>query len=338
MLRRPFRPNPTVSRAAESFRNGPLPPAAEAIGNHVGVTTTVTVFGSCNMDLVAYVDAAPKRGETVIGREFRTVQGGKGANQAIAAARAGAAVHMLGAVGSDDLGGQLRASLEGFGVRTDGLRTEPGASGTAHIVVDDAGGNSIVMIPGANGTLDELRSEDERIIAESQALLLQLETPLRGVELAAAAAKRRGVLVVLTPAPAVELPESILSNVDLLVPNEHEAEVLTGRSEPRRAMSALLELVPEVVITLGGQGSLYGNRSGEVFEIPSYPVRAVDTTAAGDTFAGVLSVLRMEGAGMPEALEVASAASALAVQRNGASSSMPTRQEITDFRSGHADD
>lgn len=298
----------------------------------------MTVFGSCNMDLVAYVGTAPKRGETVAGREFRTVQGGKGANQAIAAARTGAAVHLLGAVGSDDLGAQLRASLEGFGVRTDGLRIEPGASGTAHIVVDDAGGNSIVIVPGANGTLDGLRPEDERIIAESQILLLQLEIPFRGVELAAAAAKRHGVPVVLTPAPAAELPESILSNVDLLVPNEHEAAVLTGHSEPRRAITALLELVPEVVITMGSRGSLYGNRSGEMLEIPSYPVKAVDTTAAGDTFAGVLSVLRVEGSEMSESLEVASAASALSVQRNGASSSMPTRQEIIDFRSGRAGD
>ncbi|GAB3285562.1 ribokinase [Parasphingorhabdus pacifica] len=290
------------------------------------------------MDLVAYAATAPKRGETVAGREFRTIQGGKGANQAIAAARAGATVQMLGAVGSDELGSQLRAGLEGFWVRTDRLRTEPGASGTAHIVVDDEGGNSIVIVPGANGTLDELRAEDERIIAESRILLLQLEIPLRGVESAAAVAKRNGVPVVLTPAPAAELPASLLANVDLLVPNEHEAEVLTGHSEPRRALDALLELVPEVVITLGSEGALYGNRSDESLVIPSYPVRAVDTTAAGDTFVGALGALRVEGADMPESLEVASAASALSVQRNGASSSMPTRREIMDFRSGAFED
>lgn len=297
------------------------------------VTTTVTVFGSCNMDLVTYVGTAPKRGETVLGREFHTVQGGKGANQAIAAARAGATVNMIGAVGDDDLGARLRASLEGFGVRTGGVRTAPGSSGTAHIVVDDDGGNSIVIVPGANGTLDSLSPDDEQRIAESQILLLQLEIPLAGVELAAAAGARHGVPVVLTPAPAAELPASFLSHVDILVPNEHEAEVLTGHADPERALASLLELVPEVVITLGSQGSLYGDRSGDIVRIPSYPVRAVDTTAAGDTFVGVLSVLRVEGADMSESLAVASAASALSVQRNGASSSMPTRQEIFDFRS-----
>lgn len=312
---------------SKSLRTQPV----TTIGNHVGVRTTVTVFGSCNMDLVTYVDTAPRRGETVAGREFRTVQGGKGANQAIAAARAGAAVHMMGAVGSDDFGKQLRDSLEGLGVRTEGLRTEPGASGTAHIVVDADGGNSIVIVPGANGTLDSFRPEDEQLIAGSQILLLQLETPFRGVELAAAAARRHGVQVVLTPAPAAELPAEILANVDLLVPNEHEAEVLTGHSDPHLALVALLELVPEVVITLGSRGSLYGNRSGELIEIPSYPVRAVDTTAAGDTFAGVLAVRRVEGADMREALRAASAAAALSVQRNGASSSMPTREEIMEF-------
>ncbi|WP_282976120.1 ribokinase [Saccharopolyspora erythraea] len=295
------------------------------------MTTTVTVFGSCNMDLVAYVGTAPGRGETVLGREFTTVPGGKGANQALAAAKAGAAVNMIGAVGRDEFGEQIRANLAGSGVDTSALRTVDGRSGTAHITVDDDGGNSIIVVPSANATVDGLASGDEELIAASGSLLLQLEIPFEGVAAAAAAGRRNGVRVVLTPAPAAELPDGVLSNVDLLVPNEHEAEALVGEQDPKRALAALLELVPEVVITLGGRGSVYGSRGGEVVEMPSFPVRAVDTTAAGDTFAGVLSVALGEGAGIREALRRASAAAALSVQRNGASSSMPTRREIADF-------
>ncbi|WP_083821864.1 ribokinase [Saccharopolyspora spinosa] len=295
------------------------------------MTTTVAVFGSCNMDLVAYVGTAPKRGETVLGREFHTVPGGKGANQAIAAAKAGAAVRMIGAVGGDDFGTQIRETLQKSTVDVRGLRTVPGRSGTAHIVVDDEGGNSIIVVPGANGTVDGLVDGDEELIAGSRSLLLQLEIPLPGVAAAAAAGRRNGVRVVLTPAPAVPLPADILPNVDLLVPNEHEAAILAGDDDPHRALAALLQLVPEVVITLGARGSLYGNRDGARVEVPSFPVDAVDTTAAGDTFLGVLSTAMGEGAGVPEALRLASAGAAVSVQRNGASSSMPTRQEITDF-------
>ncbi len=297
--------------------------------NHV--TTTVAVFGSCNMDLVAYVGTAPKRGETVLGREFHTVPGGKGANQAIAAAKAGAAVRMIGAVGEDDFGTQIRETLQKSTVDVMGLRTVPGRSGTAHIVVEDEGSNSIVVVPGANGTVDGLVDGDEELIAGSRSLLLQLEIPLAGVAAAAAAGRRNGVRVVLTPAPALPLPADILSNVDLLVPNEHEAVILAGDDDPHRALAALLQLVPEVVITLGDRGSLYGNRDGVRVEVPSFPVDAVDTTAAGDTFLGVLSTAMGEGAGVPEALRLASAGAAVSVQRSGASSSMPTRQEITDF-------
>ncbi|WP_223839470.1 ribokinase [Saccharopolyspora pogona] len=295
------------------------------------MTTTVAVFGSCNMDLVAYVGTAPKRGETVLGREFHTVPGGKGANQAIAAAKAGAAVRMIGAVGEDDFGTQIRETLQKSTVDVMGLRTVPGRSGTAHIVVEDEGSNSIVVVPGANGTVDGLVDGDEELIAGSRSLLLQLEIPLAGVAAAAAAGRRNGVRVVLTPAPALPLPADILSNVDLLVPNEHEAVILAGDDDPHRALAALLQLVPEVVITLGDRGSLYGNRDGVRVEVPSFPVDAVDTTAAGDTFLGVLSTAMGEGAGVPEALRLASAGAAVSVQRSGASSSMPTRQEITDF-------
>ncbi|AKH86289.1 ribokinase [Streptomyces sp. CNQ-509] len=289
---------------------------------------TLAVFGSVNMDLVAYAATAPLRGETVSGREFRTVPGGKGANQAVAAARAGGAVTMIGAVGADAFGGELRAALDGAGVDTAGLRTAPGASGTAHIVVDDDGGNSIVVVPGANGTVTGLASGDDERIAAAGTLLLQLELPVDGVVAAAEAARGHGVRTVLTPAPARPLPGRLLAATDLLVPNEHEAAALTGRSDPHRAAAALLEQVPEVVVTLGGAGSLYAARGREPVVVPALAVRAVDTTAAGDTFVGALCVAYAEGRPMPAALAWAAAAAALAVQRPGASSSMPERAEI----------
>lgn len=291
--------------------------------------TKLVVFGSCNMDLVAYVPTAPRRGETVLGRHFDTVPGGKGANQALAAASAGADVRMIGAVGADEFGGQLRENLISTGVDVTGLHTVPGRSGTAHIVVDDAGANSIVMIGAANATVDGLRAGDAELIADANCLLLQLETPFSGVAAAARSARESGVRVVLTPAPAAELPAEILSNVDLLVPNEHEAEVLSGEADPREALAKLVRWVPEVVITLGEAGALYGDENGEIIHVPSYPVEAVDTTAAGDTFVGVLNVALGEGSAMRDALRWASAAAAISVQRPGASSSMPSRDEIT---------
>ncbi|MEV4945857.1 ribokinase [Streptomyces sp. NPDC053755] len=290
--------------------------------------TGIVVLGSTNMDLVAFVPRAPARGETVTGREFRTIPGGKGANQAVAAARAGAEVAMIGAVGDDDFGLRLRAALEGAGVETDLLRTSEGPSGTAHIVVDDEGGNAIVVVPGANGTVTSLTHGDEALIGTADALLLQLELPLSVVAEGAATARRLGVRTVLTPAPAQPLPAGLLAATDLLVPNEHEAAALTGIADPHAAAAALLRDVPEVVITLGAAGSLYLARGGEPVTVPAPPVRAVDTTAAGDTFVGALAVALGEGRPVPEALAWASTAAALSVQRTGASSSMPYRSEI----------
>ncbi|MFD9033025.1 ribokinase [Streptomyces sp. NPDC059567] len=290
--------------------------------------TSIVVLGSTNMDLVAFVPKAPARGETVTGREFRTIPGGKGANQAVAAARAGADVSMIGAVGADDFGARLRAALEGSGVDTDLLRTAEGPSGTAHIVVDDEGGNAIVVVPGANGTVTSLDHGDEALIATADALLLQLELPLSVVTEGAATARRLGVRTVLTPAPAQPLPPELLAVTDLLVPNEHEAAALTGIADPHAAAAALLTLVPEVVITLGAAGSLHAARDSEAFTVSAPRVRAVDTTAAGDTFVGALAVALGEGRAVREALAWASSAAALSVQREGASSSMPYRSEI----------
>ncbi|MEU9386854.1 ribokinase, partial [Streptomyces sp. NPDC048279] len=256
--------------------------------------THIAVLGSTNMDLVAYVEKAPQLGETVTGRDFRTVPGGKGANQAIAAARAGATVSMIGAVGHDAYGVRMRETLEHSGVDTDSLRTIECASGTAHIVVDEEGGNAIVVIPGANGTVDHLAPGDEGVIASADMLLLQLEIPLPAVVAGAQAARRHGVRTVLTPSPTRALPSELLDNIDLLVANEREAAVLTDRADPRDAAAALLGLVPQVVVTLGAAGSLYLTHDAAPLVIPAPRVTAVDSTGAGDTFVGALAVALAE--------------------------------------------
>ncbi|MFG1808593.1 ribokinase [Streptomyces sp. NPDC049040] len=288
----------------------------------------IAVLGSANMDLVAYVRAAPARGETVTGESFRTVAGGKGANQAIAAARAGGAVAMIGAVGDDGFGRQLRAALDEAGVATARLRTARGPSGIAQIVVDGEGHNAIVVVPGANGTVTGLTSQDEAVIGAAGALLLQLELPLAGVLAGARAARAHGVRTVLTPAPAQPLPDELLSLIDLLVPNEHEAAALSGERDPHAAARALLDAVPEVVVTMGAAGCLYAVRGREPLAVPALAADAVDTTAAGDTFVGALAVALGEGRAPADALGWATAASALSVERPGASSSMPARAQI----------
>ncbi|MCX5179880.1 PfkB family carbohydrate kinase [Streptomyces virginiae] len=302
--------------------------------------TAIAVLGSTNMDLVAYVPKAPRLGETVTGRAFRTVPGGKGANQAVAAARAGGEVVMIGAVGADEFGVRLRCALTAARVDTAALRTVEGASGTAHITVDDEGGNSIIVIPGANAAVTGLEAGDEARIAAAGSLLLQLELPLSAVLAGARAARAHGVRTVLTPAPAPgappsgswgTLPADLLAATDLLVPNEHEAAALTGLTDPLQAAEALLAEVPEVVITLGAAGALYAARGAEPLTVPAPRVRAMDTTAAGDTFVGALAVALGEGRPMPAALHWASAAAALSVQRPGAQDSMPTRAETDAF-------
>ncbi|WP_326765040.1 ribokinase [Streptomyces sp. NBC_01591] len=290
--------------------------------------TGIAVLGSTNMDLVAYVARAPERGETVTGREFRTVPGGKGANQAVAAARAGGDVMMIGAVGDDEYGARLRTGLEHAGVDTDLLHTAEGPSGTAHVVVDDTGANSIVVVPGANGTVTALGPGEMAAIAGADLLLLQLELPLSAVIEGARVAHAQGVRTILTPSPVQPLPAELLDCVDLLIPNEHEAAALSGFTDPHAAAQYLLSQVPAVVITLGSKGCLYAARGGDPVLFPAPEVTAVDTTGAGDTFVGTLAVALGERRPVPESLAWASSAAALCVQRPGASTSMPYRTEI----------
>ncbi|MEU9459725.1 ribokinase [Streptomyces sp. NPDC048312] len=290
--------------------------------------TGIAVLGSTNMDLVAYVERAPGRGETVTGREFRTVPGGKGANQAVAAARAGGEVTMIGAVGDDEYGVRLRSNLEHAGIDTDLLHTVEGPSGTAHIVVDDTGANSIVVVPGANGAVTALGPGEMAAIAGADLLLLQLELPLSAVIEGARVAHAQGVRTILTPSPVQPLPSELLDCVDLLILNEHEAAELSGFTDPHASARYLLSQVPAVVITLGSKGCLYAARGGEPVVLPAPEVTAVDTTGAGDTFVGTLAVALGERRPVPRALAWASSAAALCVQRPGASTSMPYRTEI----------
>ena len=295
---------------------------------------SICVLGSSNMDLVAYVDRYPRLGETITGDRFTTVPGGKGANQAIAAARAGGAVTMIGAVGRDAFGPQVRATLRDAGVGLDLLRDVDGPTGTAHITVDAEGGNAIVVVPSANGTLRTLTAADEDAIAAADVLVMQLELPLEIVTAGAATARRAGTRVALTPAPVQPLPAALMDNVDLVLANQYEAAQLAGIDADvaaEDALAGLLARVPEAVVTLGGDGSLHGTRGGTPVRVPAPRVTAVDTTAAGDCFAGALVVALAEERPVAEALCWATAASALSVQRPGASSSMPERAEIDDF-------
>jgi ribokinase len=292
----------------------------------------VVVVGSVNMDLIATTPALPRPGETVLGHRFATVPGGKGANQAVAAARAGARCALVGAVGDDGFGRALRANLVGAGVAVDRLRTVPGPSGVALIAVDDGGENLIVVAPGANAALITLDDADRQVVAAASVLVLQLETPLATVVEAAATARAAGTTVILNAAPARALPAELLDAVDLLVVNRGEAAAVAGRDGALESLlESLLGAVPRAVVTLGAAGARYADRCGFAAEIPAPRVSAVDTTGAGDAFTGALAVAWAEQRPVDAALRWACAAGAACARRAGASTSMPSRAEIDEL-------
>ena len=283
------------------------------------------------MDIAAFVPRAPERGETVSGTRSRIGPGGKGANQAIAAARLGASVSFIGAVGRDAHGASLRRALTSAGVDSSPLRTVATETGTAHIVVEDDGANRIVVVPGANGLLGRLTDEDRRLIAASDLLLLQLESPLEVVIESAAAARAAGTRVLLTPSPARALPPELTDAVDILVPNEHEALQVAQSGDLEDALARLVARVPDVVVTLGDRGGLHVGRRGARTAFAAPAVDAVDTTAAGDTFVGALALALVQGREWPAALARAAAAAAVSVGRAGASESMPRADEVEEL-------
>jgi ribokinase len=277
----------------------------------------LAVLGSINMDLRVRTPRLPLAGETILGSAFTTGQGGKGANQAIAAARAGAAVTMIGATGDDPFGTELLDALTAAGVDSTGVRRLAGSSGIAVITVDDAGENTIVVAPGANAGLAGLSAADAATIRGAELLLLQLEVPLETVTAAAEVAASAGVPVLLNPSPAAQLPPRLLASLALLVLNEGEALTLGADN---------LAAVPHVVTTLGAAGARYRGPDG--VEITASPpvVESIDTTGAGDAFTGAFAVAWLAGQQPSTALGWACAAGALATTKHGASA--PSRADI----------
>lgn len=299
------------------------------------MTARVVIVGSLNMDLIIRSSRIPQPGETILGGEFHTAPGGKGANQAVAAARMGGRVAMVGRVGDDSFAATLLENLAAAGVDSHLVfQDSQVATGVALIVVDDKGENSIVVASGANMRLSPQDIEHaEDTIAESDVLILQMEVPVTVNLRAAEIAHANGVKVVLNPAPARQLPTDMLRLVDVLIPNETEASILTGLATRKRdgiekSAQRLLESgVGSVVLTLGERGALFAT-TGESKLYPAYPVKVVDTTAAGDAFVGGFSVAWAEGKSLSEAIRWGNGAGALATTQLGAQPSLPTRQEV----------
>ena len=301
------------------------------------MTPRIVVVGSSNTDLVVTLPALPKPGETLLGGDLLTAQGGKGANQAVAAARLGAAVTLVGCVGDDDFGATSLAQYAREGMDTSRIRVVAGApSGVALIFVGATGENMIAVAPGANLRLTPADIEAAApVIQAADVLLLQLETPLATVLSAARLAHAAGVKVILNPAPAQPLPASLLALVDVLTPNEREALLVSGLPADAAPMAAAVRLhslgVKTVVITLGAAGALIKTAEQAAFTAPGFRVPAVDTVAAGDAFNGGLAVALAQGQPLATAVRFANAVAAVAVTRPGAQASLPSAQEAAAF-------
>lgn len=277
----------------------------------------ITVLGSANMDLVARTPRLPAAGETVLGTSFTATPGGKGSNQAIAAARAGGDVTFVGAIGGDTFALELRETLVLNDVDTELLREVDGPSGVAIITVDDAGENNIIVVGGANSTVTDLSESELQAVADADALVCQLEIPVPTVAAAARHAHANGTTVILNPSPAQPLSSDLLDNVDVIVLNSTEADQL-GRDA--------LANVSHVVTTLGADGASYRGPDGTERSLPSIAVEVVDTTGAGDAFLGALAAAWHQGA--DTAIRRACVAGALATTRLGAAQSSPTGTDI----------
>lgn len=300
----------------------------------------IVVVGSINLDLVAATQRIPIAGETVAGLSFRTFPGGKGANQAVAAARLGGAVSMVGRLGEDAFGIQLRESLEESNVNTEAVEVVPGSSGVALITTDPNGQNAITVVAGANAHLSPADLDANISLIRSAGILLtQLEIPLATVEYLAVIAAQERIPLVLDPAPARFLPPSLLRSVDWLTPNETETCILLGRGPQELsenltedAANALLDCGSRnVILKLGSRGCYVALSDGTRQLLPAYSVEAVDTTAAGDAFNGAFATALMNGLEPLESASWASAVAAISVTRPGAQASMPTASDVACF-------
>lgn len=298
----------------------------------------VLVIGSSNTDMVVKVPRIPAPGETIMGGEFSIIPGGKGANQAVAAARMGADTTFISCIGDDELGLQAIGHYRNDGINTNYIKVKAGVpSGVALINVSTEGENSITVAPGANSHLfpDDIQAFSEAFIG-AKAVLAQLEIPMETVEAAASFAESLSIPFILNPAPAATLSDGLLRKVSILTPNETEAALVTGRKEfsetdiPDIASELILKGVNTVIITLGSKGVYLKNKDFSEF-ITGYKVKAVDTTAAGDVFNGALASVLANGTPIKEAIDMAQRAAAISVTRMGAQPSAPTLKEVTEF-------
>lgn len=298
---------------------------------------SVVVLGSANLDLVYEVERIPTPGETVLSRGFASFPGGKGNNQAIAAARAGADVQFIVALGRDDAGDRLAQGARDAGITLLDRRVDA-PTGTAVIYVDRKGENSIVVNSGANAELTDLTDAELEAISDADVLVLQLETPLVTVEAAIRSARAASTTVVLNAAPSAAVPAHLLADVDILVVNQYEAAELAGEpagTGERSLLSVLTAHTCDVIITLGAEGALVGSRGTPPVRIPAYRVEAKDTTGAGDAFVGAFAASLDHTAderSLVEATKFATAAAAISVQRQGAVPSMPSLEEVRRLR------
>jgi ribokinase len=305
-------------------------------------TPHIVVVGSSNTDMIIKMDRIPRPGETVLGGKFLTAAGGKGANQAVSAARAGGQVTFIARVGNDALGEQAIAGFAKEGIDVSHvLRDAATPTGVALIFVGKNGENSIAVASGANGNLSptDVRNA-QKAFTDASVLLMQLETPVETLQTASDLATRAGVRVILNPAPAQDLPDNLLKHVSILTPNETEAELLTGikvdsaAATEKAAQKLIARGVQTVILTLGARGAYVATaNTGKL--ISGFKVRAVDTTAAGDTFNGALAVALSKGQPLDRAVLFANAAAAISVTRIGAQPSAPKREEIEKFLSDH---
>ncbi|MDQ0741280.1 ribokinase [Pseudomonas sp. W4I3] len=298
----------------------------------------VVVIGSLNMDLVTRASRLPRAGETLIGQTFSTVPGGKGANQAVALARLGADVAMVGCVGTDAYGDQLRDALVDEGIDCRAVSTVEGSSGVALIVVDDSSQNAIVIVAGSNGQLTPASlTACDAVLQAADVIICQLEVPMETVGHALKRGRELGKTVILNPAPASgPLPAEWYASIDYLIPNESEATALSGVAvdsldSAKLAATALIKAgAGKVIITLGAQGALFAD--GDSFaHLVAPKVRAVDTTAAGDTFVGGFAAALAAGSSEAEAIRFGQVAAALSVTRAGAQPSIPTLHDVQGF-------
>lgn len=295
------------------------------------------VIGSLNMDIVSRIQQFAKAGETIHSSHLAYFPGGKGANQAVAAARFGADCVMIGAVGSDSFADQLIEQLQQSGVHTEHVLRMEGASGTAFIMVNEAGENIIVVSEGSNGKLTPQAVDKHVPWGQAYAVLLQNEIPWETTCHIIARAKQANVPVWLNPAPARPIPTELWRDIDTFIMNETETALITGLPvhDAESAKAAAKQLIKQgakqIIVTLGEQGCIYTNADGLYIPLEAYNVHAMDTTAAGDTFIGVYAAARLNGEDIEAALTYAVAASALAVTKHGAQNSIPTKQQVEAF-------